>query len=218
MNTKLKWTLGIAGSLVVGALGSGLWNGVFSPIFTATGHFGLSLITLGYSSTRDLVYERAAVGMHEEASVLGLVFLVSFSSGLPIVLYLPIRRAIKKIFKKDEERSENKNVAEQKKEIERFKRKALLLARTSFWATIVSVCLGTIIFVQILLLSYTNQIIAHYNQELAIITPDITEQQRQIYQARFASMKTRQDFVSLFEEINKTAESHGKPQSTFIPW
>jgi hypothetical protein len=67
-------------------------------------------------------------------------------------------------------------------------------------------------------MGYTNEVIGRFNQEILIITPDITEQQRQVYQSRFASMKTRAEFVSLFQEVNKTAAAHGKPQSGFIPW
>jgi hypothetical protein len=61
-------------------------------------------------------------------------------------------------------------------------------------------------------------VISRFNQEIVIVSPYITEQQRQIFQSRFASMKTRAEFVTLFDEINKIAEQNGKPKSDFTPW
>jgi hypothetical protein len=80
--------LGISGSLLIGALGSGLWNGVFSPIFTFIGRGLMSLLTLFYSSERDDVYDRTAVGLHELSSNLMLMIFGFLFLLFPIFLYL----------------------------------------------------------------------------------------------------------------------------------
>jgi len=111
-----------------------------------------------------------------------------------------------------------KTAEELKEELNELKQQLKKTMRLMVWLCAVSVCLSAIINVQVLFMAYSNSVISRFNQELTIITPDITEQQRQIYQSRFASMKTRAEFVSLFDEINKIAEAHGKPKSNFIPW
>jgi hypothetical protein len=216
MNSKAKWFFGILGSLVLGALGSGLWNGVFSPIFSALGRLTMSLLTLGYSSARDGVYEQAAKGLYEKPSVMVLEAVTMIIIIAPILAYIKGRNILKRRDSREEFR--RKPAEEQRKLVEELDVKLLKLGRLLFWTTAISVCASTILIIQIIFIGYTNTVIGRFSQEIAIITPDITEQQRQVYQSRFASMKTRAEFVSLLQEVNKTAEAHGKPKSGFIPW
>ena len=168
----------------------------------------MSLLTLGYSSARDGIYEQAAKGLYEKPSILIMLMIPAALIGAPIITYLAARMAMKRI---SEERKDKRTSEEIKSEMERKMRRL-------FWLTTGSVCLSTVLGVQLFFMGYSNAVVGRFNQELAIITPDITEQQRQIFQARFASMKTRTEFVSMFEEINKIAEAHGKHKSNFIPW
>ena len=180
----------------------------------------MSLLTLGYSSARDGVYERAARGFYEKPSLLLLSMLAMALPLVFIFVYLIQKWSIKwqKEKKEFQEKLEDKTEEELKAELQKAEERLKKSMRQLLWCSSTGVFFAAIVNVQIIFLDYSNSVISRFNQELTIITPDITEQQRQIYQSRFASMKTRVEFVSLFEEINKTAEQHGKRKSDFIPW
>ncbi|MGA9876051.1 MAG: hypothetical protein WBQ21_09595 [Solirubrobacteraceae bacterium] len=129
MNKKGKWIIGISGSLVIGALGSGLWNGVFSPIFIFFGRGLMSLLTVFYSSERDDVYDRAAVGLHELSSNLILMIFGVLFLFFPIALYLTFFFAFsrqKKRRKLNKRREGRKNKKRKAKDFLAFDNKCLL--------------------------------------------------------------------------------------------
>src|SRR3989442_14883559 len=73
MNRKLKWTLGIIGTILLGALGSGLWSVVFAPLGSTILKWLLSIVTLGIASARDALYVSAALGYRERPSLILLL-------------------------------------------------------------------------------------------------------------------------------------------------
>jgi hypothetical protein len=115
MNSKAKWVFGILGSLVLGALGSGLWNGVFSPVFSALGRLTMSLLTLGYSSAKDGIYEKAAKGLYEESSfiVFGTVTMLIISA--LFVAFIKGRSILKR---RDEREEFRRRPAEEQRKVD----------------------------------------------------------------------------------------------------
>jgi hypothetical protein len=67
--TIKRWFLAIPGALLVGALGSGLWEIGIKPAGTWIGRATLDVVTLGSSQLKDAVYLEAAKGNHEKASL-----------------------------------------------------------------------------------------------------------------------------------------------------
>src|SRR5437868_15179640 len=74
MSTRVKWIVGIIGTIVLGALGSGLWDLCLRDFFVWSGHGILTLITLGIGSVRDSVYFEIAKGRTDRVGI----YLVSF--------------------------------------------------------------------------------------------------------------------------------------------
>ena len=168
----------------------------------------MSLLTLGMTSARDSIYERAARGFCEWPSVLLLVVF-----GL-LLLYIPVVLSTAPRFFSLMTRWLRKGRDNPEARLARLAQ----LRRMNFWLAISTYFFGAAVFVQILFFAYTNTVIARFNQTLAVASPYISAEQRTVFVARFASMKTRNDFVLLFEELNKIAESHGQPHSDFSPW
>jgi hypothetical protein len=74
-----KVVLGLIATIILGAVGSGLWDLAGKP---ATQWFGQAILTgatLGSSAIKDATYREAAKGFHE-ASALALVGLISGAS------------------------------------------------------------------------------------------------------------------------------------------
>ena len=205
MALKWKWTVGILGTIVLGALGSGLWSVLFAPLGSFLVKFTLSLVTLGISSARDHVYASAASGYTERPSVMLLcffgatVFMVPF--GL-IAFYVATRRAL---------RIRGSMRAEYQSREKRGKYVFRILLPTE-------VLLGSVLFVQILLVGYTNTIISRFHQALAIAKPHLSQQEYDQFVARFAKVKTRQDFLAVFAGIDDVLVANGETKSDFSPW
>src|SRR5260370_42092512 len=75
MSRPLKWTLGILGTILLGALGSGFWDLCLRTTFIAIGHGLPTLITLGISSVRDSFYVEIAKGRTDRVGL----YLMSFT-------------------------------------------------------------------------------------------------------------------------------------------
>jgi hypothetical protein len=72
---SLKWILGILGTILLGAVGSGFWELFLRNICIAVGHGILTLITLGIGSVRDSFYVEVAKGRTDRVGF----YLVSFT-------------------------------------------------------------------------------------------------------------------------------------------
>jgi len=66
ISTRTKWILGGISTVVLGALGSGLWSGVFAPLGSIAFRGLLSIVTLGLAAAKDSVYRRAALDLQRE--------------------------------------------------------------------------------------------------------------------------------------------------------
>ncbi len=73
---------------MLGALGSGLWSGVFAPLGSFAFRGLLSIVTLGLAAAKDSVYRRAALGFAERASELLLAALAGGVIAIPICMLL----------------------------------------------------------------------------------------------------------------------------------
>jgi hypothetical protein len=121
MALKWKWIAGILGTLVLGALGSGLWNVLFAPLGSLIVKAALSLVTLGISSARDQVYATAARGYAERPSVMLLLF---FGTA---VLVVPLGAFVGELVLS---RLTRKFEAKSVPELKRSRKRAILLLRT----------------------------------------------------------------------------------------
>jgi ABC-type arginine/histidine transport system permease subunit len=166
MNTRWKWIFGICGSLIVAALGSGLWSVVFAPLGGTILKAFLSLVTLGISSARDSIYSSAARGFWERPSVLLLAFVATLILLFPLYFWLRIWLS----------RPAASNWLSQKR-------------RLFFWVLLLETFLCAVVFVQLTMASYTNRVIASFHQSLAIISPHISQEERNVLLARFAKIK-----------------------------
>jgi hypothetical protein len=193
MRRSLKWALGVVGAIVVGALGSGLWSTVFAPVGSFLLKMVLSIVTLGIEAARDSVYRQAAFGFRERAGDILLIAFAALVLFIPVFLY-PIRR--------------NPSGPGNAKTRRRINHVALIcLALTS-----------SILSVQLLMNVYSNKIVANFHRTLAVAAPHISSEQRSVYLARFAKVRTRRDFITLLGDLDSVLENNREPRSDFSPW
>src|SRR4051794_11362648 len=96
MSTRVKWIVGIIGTIVLGALGSGLWDLCLRDFFVWSGHGILTLITLGIGSVRDSNYIEIAKGRTDRVGIylvsIGLFFFGGIIGGVASVVTISGRR------------------------------------------------------------------------------------------------------------------------------
>ena len=186
--------MGVVGAIVFGALGSGLWSTVFAPLSSVLIKTVLSLVTLGIEAAKDSVYGHAAFGFRERSGDALLLICGLTILSLPAFLYVISSRF-----------SFSTSTAKTRRRI----RHALLIAMA---------LMGSILFVQLLMRIYANEITVNFYRTLAVAAPHISVEQRSVYLARFAKVRTRKDFVTVFGELNSILEKNGEPRSDFSPW
>ncbi|MFS8082707.1 MAG: hypothetical protein ACMG51_04580 [Ginsengibacter sp.] len=81
LNAKKIWFW--VATLIVGALGSGLWSLIEAPLWKIANWF-LSATTLGIQSVRDDVYAHAALGLHELPSLYLFLIVSIFMAAFPV--------------------------------------------------------------------------------------------------------------------------------------
>ena len=82
MRKSTKVVLGIIGTIILGALGSGFWDLCLRDFFTWIGHGILSATTLGITSVRDSFYVEIAKGRTDRVGIYLLTFAFFFFGAL----------------------------------------------------------------------------------------------------------------------------------------
>lgn len=191
MLKRLWW---LAGAILLGAIGSGFWDlflkhaaiWAFAKIFSGA--------TFGFTRLRDMPYTNAAKG-YRELSSLTLLLLVAFA---PIVAYFTeqVRHPIYNLFGlKDLERMSPSDANER---VARFVRGG------TFMMGIVSVILA----LQMYQLVFSNSLIAHFNQSLAICAPVLKDSAEKKFRQRFAQMKNKPNYESIMADLQTVANEN----------
>jgi hypothetical protein len=233
MNIKskaLKWILGVLGALVVGALGSGLWQNVFGPALHFVTRWGLDLASLGFASYKNSVYQQIAADNQSEVStsVLGLVTI--------ILIIATTWHAKYQFIKNSSERSRIQGTLgslspgtgspttspEEAHELRgRLERQLRNLRNARRSDTVVSVLL-VICLVGALIVwnkfSYVNSADAHYHHVLRIALPYLAAGEQAQIDSDFAQIRTRKDYVKVLSKLESQCKAHGLTVPEFDPW
>ena len=185
-----KNLLWLAGTLLIGALGSGLWEAVVKPSMLWFGTLMLDVATLGLSSLRDGMYQDVAKGTYERAGVMLLALATGILCGF---LTAPI--AAGRILRKRDESSRPGSATA------RMFRKNWVLVTFALAFTM-------IFFVSFFRISYIVRA-SNYADQLARITaPYFSEEDRLMVQSELAQVETREDYIRLVERLRKVASEN----------
>lgn len=203
-----KYALSIMGAIILGALGSGLWNAVLAPLFSIAYNSILTVITFGITSIKNGTYLDIAKGMHEEASVHWLNYFGSFLFSIPISLVIYVyftRILIQKIIEKADEKESRES-------------RWIFLRRILLFCLIIFLVLTSMLAVPIMLTLYKNKAVTHFAQCFTICRPymDLTEEK--MIQANFAKIRNREDYVRVLSALEQIALRNRDEIPKFDPW
>lgn len=228
MNQLAGWknvALGIVGTVVLGAVGSGLWDLAGRPTTQWIGRGVLTAATLGSSAIKDATYREAAKGLHE-ANALQLLSETTLLFVAVFTGFLGYRTGIASSRKENERFNDQlRSLSETAKhdalkaEVVRLKN---AIAKSEKQMHLIWGCtlffIASLQFFNYLKLEQANEAYTYFSQSLVICSPYIDEHDRLILQSRFAAMKGRGDYIAITDELKRIAASNGRELPKFKPW
>lgn len=192
--------LAIGGALLIGALGSGLWE-LLKPLLGWLASASLDIVTLGLESLRDGLYADAAAQESERVSGMILSLLSGVMGGLLLAILIPP----KSFLPKETEKPEDETIEASSAYTDSLKAKTFLLKRYKFIATVVLAFMLTTHALIMQRTIYVNHVASNFNRMCIIISPYLSQQQDALYHSKFAQIQTRAEYIKLMDEIHKIA-------------
>jgi hypothetical protein len=192
---KLIW---LAGTLILGALGSGLWEAVIRPSMLWFVTLMLNLGTLGLSSLRDGIYVDVAKGSYEEAGLALLAMATGLLCGVstaPLVISLASR-------------ARDANGRSTSVVVRVLRKNWMLIA--------IPLIFGMIFCVNLFRVTYTAQAATYAEQLLQITDPYETERDRLLFRSELSQISSRDDYVRLVNKLKSIAASHNLKIPEFV--
>ena len=213
---KIPLIFGILGAILIGAIGSGLWNIVLEPALSWLGKSLFTIATLGLNSARDAIYADIARGYHESPSLilLCLVLLVPFFT----TSYLGGHHVGRKLAEKEYVADLNKlkKIMPDVESEEFFNKISAITAeryRTALKRARITMLLHAVLltslgFFMIINVVYTNKAITNFKQSLEICKPFIDLHGEELFISKFAQIKSKEDYIDIIDELKKIATNN----------
>jgi hypothetical protein len=201
---KQKIIQSVVGTIVLGALGSGLWELFAKPGLSRLGRSILTTLTLGSERVRDLAYASAALDPYPLPALI-IFYLLAFiplhfalKDFLDEYLKLPLRQKLIKAYEQAKNSAEGDAVP--LKEWIRPKRRKL------FWAMMLGYLL--VVVYSLVGVNIINQAIVirrTFTANLAICSPYISYVEEKRFIARFAAVQARSEYIPINNDLQKIA-------------
>ena len=182
-----KVAAAILGTLVLGAIGSGIWDRVGGPLFDVITRLligGIDLITRTY---KDSIYREAAYGFQEASSSF---IHQQFLGILPVFYFFLILRH--PWLKEKMPRSGDS----------RFK--TLIRSSKGFYLiSVVTVIVFVTCFVSVMRLTYVRGVITYAQTTIQRLAPHIDEQEEEELLAQLRSVRESEDYYAFYERLQQ---------------
>lgn len=201
---KIKYLFYFAGTLVVGGLGSGVWEYILKPLFSNGVDFILDLSTLGIETFKNSVYEEISQGFSEKNSIKIYNLFITLLMGSFVIFFLLMFDRIKAIKEKliltenTKEKKEKKNIELEVSNIEIKLRIFIFLTS----------CFFLILLIYTKKLDYINNSIIYYTKLKDITSPYVSDLELKKITSNFAQIKNKNDYVSLINKLHSISEEN----------
>lgn len=193
-----RWLGWLVGVLVIGALGSGLWEVAFRDLYDSSLRFLLTLLTLGLDATRNSIYANIAQGHHEVPS-LKLLFGFMIIVGIFPVATLIIVPIARYLFPTQQDEGQSPRCL------------GNIVAAMSLFLMLTAITEFTI-------MTYTNRAITHFEHSLTICAPYLTIDEERAIRSQFTLLKTSADYEAVIRRLHAVAAQHKITLPEFTIW
>jgi hypothetical protein len=194
--------LGLVGTVILGAIGAGLWDAVFKPAFPKLMDFMLTISTLGLSEVRDGMYVEIARGNYERAGLTTLELITGITCGIII-------GAVYRFF-----------IITRKRSIDNIDRKTIYKLSVISGRLMISVmfilCIvAGFLFVNTIRVTYIVRASGQLQQLQDIVAPILSDDERMKLRSSVAQIHSREDYQNIVNQISKIAEKNGLSVPSF---
>jgi len=182
MKRKVTW---IAVTILLGALGSGLWEVAVKPIMLRLTTFAVDLLSYVFTNFQNNIYNDIAKGNVDRTGRLILALL----SGGCIGIFIGNYSKLKKASSSSNEENKNKSV---------LMRRELLAAL--FALTFLSFNFTTTTFV----IDQINK----FEQSLSIAAPFLDQREILIIRSKFSQLKSKEEYIALMKRLHTISEGN----------
>ncbi|TNC85051.1 MAG: hypothetical protein CSH37_09045 [Thalassolituus sp.] len=209
---KENWIFSIVSALVLGALGSGLWDIAFKPLFKKLGDVLFSVLTLGISKAKDSVYLEAAKGNKEQGGMYVARHLAGIMSGFLIASCVLFLEAPQQVQESHDVAVSCQSVTDKKEMISCVR--AINLEKIKTLESLMVVYVPLALFVAVILMygslwmGAVNRVVTDYNQYMIICRPYLSEEDFLYINKDYALMKNKKEFDLIMEKIKEVAEKN----------
>jgi len=212
----LSALLGILGTILLGALGSALWDVALRPASRKLGTLLFTLLTLGAKRARDGIYREAARGHHELPALFILAFvIIAIATAGIIISALGVDLLTGGSVATYRQELVSTCISEIGTSEPIYIRTCLQDKRMEQFGTYIPFLILILIFSTIRLLyqfmriNAINLTITYFEQCIRVLGPFLpTKDRRQLEQA-FALMESKEAFEELVKELKRVAEANG---------
>jgi hypothetical protein len=227
-NNVIKTVAALAGTVLVGAIGSGVWQHMLEPSLLLMRDAILNLTVFGITEFKNGIYVKVAQGLHEANSleVYGLILYFQAIAFVMIGIWILLRTGE---IRKDRERlmREVDSLGEGKRperpSIEQIREelaainigRKMLLARINM---IIVVLFATGVFLQMVRAQYINSSIRYFAQLTTIAGPYLDTAEATMLRSTFAQIEKKADYVAVVSRLERLVDAKGLKRPAFEPW
>ena len=203
------WILSIVVTILLGAIGSGLWDAALKPITLKLGSQLYTVITFGARRSRDKIYKRAAMGHHELPSlyillivmVLGISALTATQMRLYVQLYAPEILTIRLVAEcpKEDATKFKECIREQAKE---------KLAPVVQILSLIAIFMTVVIFYRFIAINRMNLVTTYYEQCVRAVRPFLDEKTFKMLEQQYALMRTKEHYDAIISQLAAVANDN----------
>lgn len=191
MSNWIKITLGILGTIFLGAIGSGLWERFLSGFVDSLVGLSIELVSSIFKSYKDGIYETASLGFHETHSLQLLLFVNIL---LPIAYIRLLQRH-----------------PENRKEEGEIDKKIGSFIKGRYGYTLIKILTLSVMISCLIIaskLSYTNRVVTYSTRSLDIVKPYIPESEYDTLVSYYYQVRNADDYSHFNEKIKKIAKDN----------
>jgi len=215
----IKWIFGVIGLILLGALGSGLWQIALKPFTFWFLETIFNIMTLGLSSLSDAFYTEVAEGLHEEPSLenLMLLLIIIFTYwGMRFGDILGERSASRAKKELDDKIEKSKKLSPEKASRlmqdvdEYYKNLKRSIRRYNRFAIIFGVLLLSFLAFRSVTIGLRNHKVTKFHQLFTICKPFLDDQEEEKILAKFSTIRSKQDYLDTIMTLVRKILEHNQ--------
>lgn len=190
----------ILGSILLGTIGTGLWERIGSTVFDRVSEMTTNCLGAFISNYKDLIYMEIAKGLHEYPAVQIYTMILLFVPGVYVGVFLGLRRAV---FKKDKESNSRRIL---------LSKKGYYIVLFITLSALYTAGMGTF---KIL---YINNVATKMSMSITMVAPYVTDQELKVLKSEYCSIGSAEEFKKYYLKIEDIARKNSLrlPKLTII--